>query len=283
MSAQKALIEAVAILRRAGVEDAPRDARLLLAHALKIPYDRLNMVLHDAFPEAAHQRLAALVETRASRVPMAQILGERLFWGRSFKVTKDTLDPRPETETLVQAAIRQPFGTMLDLGTGTGCILISCLLAMPQADGIGVDLSEAALKVAAENAATHGAKARFQVSDWFSTVQGCFDLIVANPPYIAQHEMAALAPEVRDHEPHLALTPGGDGLAPYRIIAAAAPRHLLPGGRLIVEIGPTQGAEVTGFFQAHGLSEIRILKDMDARDRVVIAEKPAKNRDSAAT
>ena len=282
MTAQQALIQATAALRGAGVEDPGRDARLLLAHALEIAYDRLNMHLHDVLPEPAHQRLAALVQTRASRVPMAQILGERLFWGRSFKVTKDTLDPRPETEILVQEAISRPFFNVLDLGTGTGCILVSCLLAMPLARGLGVDISEPALKVAEENAARHRAKARFHVSDWFAAVTGRFDLIVSNPPYIALAEMADLLPEVL-HEPHQALTPGGDGLEPYRIIARGAPARLMPGGRLIVEIGPTQGAQVAGFFAAQGLGNIRVLQDLDARDRVVCAEKPAENRDCAAT
>jgi release factor glutamine methyltransferase len=274
MTAQQALIQATAALRGAGVEDPGRDARLLLAHALEIAYDRLNMHLHDVLPEPAHQRLAALVQTRASRVPMAQILGERLFWGRSFKVTKDTLDPRPETEILVQEAISRPFFNVLDLGTGTGCILVSCLLAMPLARGLGVDISEPALKVAEENAARHRAKARFQVSDWFAAVTGRFDLIVSNPPYIALDEMAGLAPDVRDWEPRLALTDEGDGLAAYRVIAASAPGHLMPGGRLMVEIGPTQGAEVAALMQAAGLTDSHILPDLDGRDRVVFARKP---------
>jgi release factor glutamine methyltransferase len=283
MRAQQALTEAVAVLRGAGVADAGRDARLLLAQALGIAAERVNMILHDDMPDAAHLRLGALVQIRASRVPMAQILGERLFWGRAFKVTRDTLDPRPETEILVAEALTRPFSKMLDLGTGTGCILISCLLGMPQAVGVGVDISPEALQVAAQNARTHGAKASFLVSDWFAQVEGRFDLIVSNPPYIAAEEMASLAPEVRDHEPHLALTPGGDGLQPYRIIARAAPARLMAGGRLMVEIGPTQGAAVLRLFAAEGLEPIRILQDWDQRDRVVIAEKPALERDFDAT
>ncbi|MCW1919403.1 peptide chain release factor N(5)-glutamine methyltransferase [Rhodobacter sp. KR11] len=283
MRAQQALTEAVAVLRGAGVADAGRDARLLLAQALGIAAERVNMILHDDMPDAAHLRLGALVQIRASRVPMAQILGERLFWGRAFKVTRDTLDPRPETEILVAEALTRPFSRMLDLGTGTGCILISCLLGMPQAVGVGVDISPEALQVAAQNARTHGAKASFLESDWFARVEGRFDLIVSNPPYIAADEMADLAPEVRDHEPHLALTPGGDGLQPYRIIARAAPARLMAGGRLMVEIGPTQGAAVLRLFAAEGLKPIRILQDWDQRDRVVIAEKPALERDFDAT
>lgn len=279
MSAQTALIAATARLRAAGVEDAGRDARLMLAHALNIAPDRLNMVLHDALPDAALSAFDGLVAARVTRRPMAQILGHRLFWGRRFKVTADTLDPRPETEILVAEALSRPFFTMLDLGTGTGCILISCLVAMPQARGLGVDLSEAALAVARENGADLGARVDFRPSDWFSAVSGRYDLIVSNPPYIAAAEMADLAPEVRDHEPHLALTPGGDGLEPYRIIARGAPARLMPGGRLMVEIGPTQGAAVAGFFAAAGLEAVSVVKDLDGRDRVVRAEKPSEPRD----
>jgi release factor glutamine methyltransferase len=240
-----------------------------------VPADRLTLHLQDPLtPDAAHS-FATLIATRASRQPMAQIMGERLFWGRSFEVTRDTLDPRPETEVLVQQAIAQPFGKMLDLGTGSGCILISCLLAMPMATGLGIDISDAALRVATRNAARHSlTRARFLASDWLRAVTGSYDLIVSNPPYIAAAEMAALAPEVRDWEPKRALTPGGDGLAAYRIIAAGAPARLMPGGRILLEIGPTQGAAVSALLQAQGLENIAVLPDFDGRDRVVCATKP---------
>ena len=275
MSATLTLRDAIATLRAAGIEDAPRDARLLLAKAMGVPADRLTLHLQDPLtPDAAHS-FATLIATRASRQPMAQIMGERLFWGRSFEVTRDTLDPRPETEVLVQQAIAQPFGKMLDLGTGSGCILISCLLAMHMATGLGIDISDAALRVATRNAARHSlTRARFLASDWLRAVTGSYDLIVSNPPYIAAAEMAALAPEVRDWEPKRALTPGGDGLAAYRIIAAGAPARLMPGGRILLEIGPTQGAAVSALLQAQGLENIAVLPDFDGRDRVVCATKP---------
>jgi release factor glutamine methyltransferase len=213
MSATLTLRDAIATLRAAGIEDAPRDARLLLAKAMGVPADRLTLHLQDPLLAGAAQTFAALIAKRSARQPMAQILGERLFWGRSFEVTRDTLDPRPETEVLVQQAIAQPFAKMLDLGTGSGCILISALLAMPMATGLGVDISDAALRVAARNATRHGVtRASFLASDWLRAVTGSYDLIVSNPPYIAQAEMAALAPEVRDWEPPAALTPGGLGV-----------------------------------------------------------------------
>jgi release factor glutamine methyltransferase len=147
---------------------------------------------------------------------------------------------------------------------------------MPIAQGVGVDISDAALEVAAENSRDLGLaeRARFLRSDWFSQVNGAFDLIVSNPPYIAASEMAGLAPEVRDWEPHLALSPGGDGLDAYRAIARGAGARLMPCGRLLVEIGPTQGAAVREMFLAAGLEDVRILTDMDGRDRVVAAAKP---------
>ena len=276
MKAQDALRRAVPLLRDAGIEDGARDARVLLAHALGIGHDRLTLKLQDEMtgPQAALYD-AALV-ARIARQPVAQITGRRLFWGLSFRVTRDVLDPRPETETLVAESLKVPFLKVLDLGTGTGCILLSCLKGMPMARGLGTDISDAALQVAVGNTRDLGleARARFRKSDWFGQVTGAFDLIVSNPPYIAAEEMPALAPEVRDWEPHLALTPGGDGLDAYRTITRGAGARLLPGGRLLVEIGPTQGQSVVALFEAEGFAAIRILPDMDGRDRVVAAVKP---------
>ena len=214
MRAQDALRLAVPLLRDAGIEDGSRDARVLLAHALGIGPDRLTLRLSDEMTVPQEEIYDAALQARIARQPVAQITGRRLFWGSSFRVTRDTLDPRPETETLVAEALTQPFLKVLDLGTGTGCILLSCLKGMPMARGMGTDISDAALRVAIGNTRDLGleARARFRKSDWFAEVTGAFDLIVSNPPYIAQDEMPDLAPEVRDWEPHLALTPGGDGL-----------------------------------------------------------------------
>jgi release factor glutamine methyltransferase len=274
--AQDALRLAVPRLAAAGVEDAARDARVLLAHALGVAADRMTLHLPDEMTEPQTQAYEEALQAREARQPVAQITGRRLFWGQWFRVTRDTLDPRPDTETLVAEALTQPFLKVLDLGTGTGCILLSCLKGMPMARGVGVDVSEVALAVAAENSWDLGlqARAKFVQSNWFDKVSGAFDLIVSNPPYIAADEMPALAPEVRDWEPHLALTPGGDGLGAYRAIARGALARLMPGGRLLVEIGPTQGAAVSALFAAAGMDGIRVLPDMDGRDRVVSATKP---------
>lgn len=275
MTGNEALRAALPRLVAAGVPDAPRDARALLAHAAGIAPDRLTLHLSDPLTPEALARFDAALTRRIAREPVSHITGIRLFWGHAFRVTPDTLDPRAETEALVEAALSEPFLKLLDLGTGTGCILLSCLAGMPMAQGTGTDIHAPTLSVAAENAAALKltARARLVLSDWFAAVQGRFDLIVSNPPYIAEAEMPALSPEVL-HEPRRALTPGGDGLDAYRAIARGAPARLMPGGRLMVEIGPTQGAAVSALFAAQGLVDIRILPDLDGRDRVVTARKP---------
>lgn len=271
----EALRAAIPRLADAGIPDAPRDARALLAHAAGIAPDRLTLHLADPLTPQAEAAFAAAIARRAAREPVSHITGTRLFWGRAFRVTPDTLDPRPETEILVETALSEPFLKCLDLGTGTGCILLSCLAGMPMAQGIGTDIHPATLDVAGDNARALNLanRARFLVSDWFAAIPGRFDLIVSNPPYIAEDEMAHLSPEVL-REPRRALTPGGDGLAAYRAIACGAPARLMPQGRLIVEIGPTQGASVAALFAAQGLTDIRVLPDLDGRDRVVAARKP---------
>jgi release factor glutamine methyltransferase len=276
MIAQDALRRAVPRLREAGVEDGSRDARVLLAHALGIGHDRLTLKLQDEMTDPQLALYETALVARMARQPVSQITGRRLFWGLSFRVTRDVLDPRPETEALVAEALSRPFLKMLDLGTGTGCILLSCLKGMPLARGTGTDISDAALQVAIGNTRDLGleARARFRKSDWFAQVTGTFDLIVSNPPYIAADEMPGLEPEVRDWEPHLALSPGGDGLDAYRTIARGAGARLMPGGRLLMEIGPRQGAAVAALVMAAGLDDIRVLPDLDGRDRVVAACKP---------
>ena len=267
------LPQAVAQLRAGGVADAPRDARLLLAHAAGVAADRLTLQLQDPATEAVSARFAALVARRAAREPLSHLTGQRLFWGRGFAVSPAVLDPRPETEVLVAAALGAPFARVLDLGTGSGAILITLLAERPEARGLGVDLSPDALAVARANAQALGVVDRsgWALGDWFAGVEGRVDLIVSNPPYIALDEMAGLSPEVRLFEPHLALTDGADGLSAYRAIAAGAGAHLAPGGRLMVEIGPTQGQAVAALWAAAGLRDIRILPDLDGRDRVVAA------------
>ncbi len=240
MSVADLLAHATAVLREADIPDAAGDARRLVAHALDLSPHQLR---HADVTVTPTQRatLEAALSARVQRQPVSQIVGYRDFWKHRFRVTRDTLDPRPDTEALVAAALERPWRTVLDLGTGTGAILLSLLAERPDARGLGTDLSPAALDVARGNARMLGIAADFAVADWFAGIDGRFDLIVSNPPYIALAEMAELSPEVRGWEPHGALTDGGDGLGAYRVIAAGARAHLTPGGWLMVEIGPDPG------------------------------------------
>lgn len=269
----KLLSEASQTLRAAGIADPMRDARLLLAHAIGISNTRLTLVLQDIATPKAIENFHSLIAKRTARQPVSQLLGAREFWGRRFKVTLDVLDPRPDTELLVETALEVPFRQILDLGTGSGCILISLLCERPETTGTGVDISSAALNIATENAASLAvaSRATFQHSDWFENVEGRFDLIVANPPYVTASEYKALAPELRLWEPEAALTPGGDGLSAYRTIAAGAASYLRPDGHLIVEIGATQADAVQAIFQAAGFKNCTVKSDLNNHNRVVSA------------
>lgn len=268
------LIEAVGRLTAAEVPGAAQDARRLLSHALGIEAGRLTLALPEDVSADVEATYAALVTRRCAREPVSHLTGRRMFYGRDFKITSDVLDPRPETEILIEAALSEPFEAVLDLGTGSGCILTTVLAETVGSRGVGVDLSMDALDVAEENLRRHGVLARAQVnrSYWFDDVVGVFDLILANPPYIADYEMEDLAPEVRLFEPRMALTDEADGLEAYRAIFAGAAAHLAPDGRLIVEIGETQAADVGAIAIKQGFDPIAVLRDLDRRDRVVVCK-----------
>ena len=276
-TAAQAMAAATAKLRAAGVQDPARDARVLLAHAARIEASRVTLIAPEELAPEIAERYEQLISLRAVRVPVSHLIGEREFYGRRFKVSRDVLDPRPETEVLIEAALAEPFVRILDLGIGSGCILVTLLAEQQEATGLGVDISEAACLQASANAVLHRVEARadIQQSDWFETVEGQFDLIVSNPPYIALDEMDGLSAEVRGHEPGIALTDGGDGLGAYRQIAAQAAAHLAPGGRVLLEIGPTQGRAVSALLETAGFSGIAVLPDLDGRDRVVRAHSPS--------
>lgn len=259
----------------AGVPDAGRDARFLLAHAAGIDSSRLTLLAPESCEPGILERLETAVARRLDRAPVAQIVGERAFWGRKFRVTPDVLDPRPETETLVALALKEPFSRVLDLGTGSGCILVTLLAERPAAKGTGTDVCERALLVAGENAELHGVADRIvlPLSDWFDDVGGRYDLIVSNPPYVSAEEMPELAPELA-HEPRIALTDEADGLSAVRAVAAGATTLLEPGGRLLVEIGAGQAEQAVDLLRGGGLAEVTAHPDFDGRDRVIFARKP---------
>jgi len=271
MTAQSALVAAVQSLKAAGVDDPARDARRLLCHALDIDSSRLTLALGEEMTKDAKKLFGDLITRRITREPVSQILGYRDFYGQRFEVTRDVLDPRPETETLVETVLGLDFQTILDIGTGSGCILLSLLATRVGSTGMGVDVSQSALTVAKRNAQALGLfeRVEFAHSNWFEAVEGLFDVIVSNPPYIDEKEWETLEPEPKDWEPKFALTPGVDGLAPYRVIAAVAPRHLTKDGWLAVEIGWRQGDAVKDIFEDSGFSDVLVIQDLGGRDRVV--------------
>jgi release factor glutamine methyltransferase len=275
-TAAQAMVAAIAKLRLAGVDDPARDARILLAHAAQVDASRVTLIAPDDIAPEIAARYEQLIALRTDRVPVSHLIGEREFYGRRFKVSRDVLDPRPETETLIVAALAEPFASVLDIGTGSGCILVTLLAERKNAVGVGTDLSEAACLQAAANAVLNNVNACADIyqSDWFGAVRGRYDLIVSNPPYLAAAEMADVSPELRDHEPRMALTDEADGLTGYRMLANLGQRFLEPQGRLFAEIGWQQGPEVVVLFQQAGWLNLRLLVDLDGRDRVICADKP---------
>ncbi len=273
-SRAEAIARSAAVLASAGVEDPARDARLLYRWAAGLDGAALAAVLPEPAPPAELARFDAAVAVRAARTPVSRITGERAFWRQHFRITPAVLDPRPETETLVAAALDGPVARrILDLGTGSGCILLSLLAEWPGARGVGIDISPDALAVAAGNADRLGlaGRAEFRPGDWCEGLAERFDLIVSNPPYIGAIEIDGLAPEVRLHDPWPALLGGADGLDAYRGIAAGVAALLAPAGRVLLEIGPSQAESVGRILSAGGLEVVSILRDLDGRDRVIHA------------
>lgn len=268
----EALANAIKAFREAGLHDPARDARVLLRWASGLEAAALTARMDDMMGEAERDRFLSASSERLGRRPVAQIIGERAFWGRSFEVTPDVLDPRPETEILIAAALEGGVAArVLDLGVGSGCILLTLLAEWPKATGVGVDVSAAALAVAARNAERLGVAARAELrqGDWLEDVSGEFDLVVSNPPYISEVEMRDLDVSVRRFEPHVALTPGGDGLDAYRRIAAGARARLAPGGRMLLEVGAGQADAVEAIFVMAGFSAAGRHRDFDGRERCV--------------
>jgi len=276
---------AAARLRAAGIEQPAREARLLLAHASGLGAPRIMAYPEQIIDPAAAETFERLVDRRTRREPIARILGTREFWSLDFTVTPATLDPRPDSETIVEAALdwipdRQSVLSIIDFGTGTGCLLLALLSELPNAFGIGVDRSEAAARVAVDNAQRLGfaARAAFIVGDWATALAGSVDLIVANPPYIPAGDIAGLEPEVRDHDPLTALAGGADGLDPYRVLAAEVARLLRPGGHVVFEVGQGQADDVAGLAASAGLVLIEQRADLGGFMRAVVLGKPAGER-----
>ncbi len=277
-SAGALIADAAKRFAAAGIDSARLDARLLAAEAFGV--DAAWLIAHpdDRPTPARRRRFRALVARRERREPVALILGRREFWGLAFRLGKATLVPRPETETVVAealAAVADRGGKLdiLDLGTGSGCLLLALLSELADARGLGVDVSPAALTVARANARRLGlgGRARFRKSDWADAVADAFDLVVANPPYVADGDLDRLAPEVSRFEPRLALAGGADGLAAYRRLIPGLAGRLKAGARVVLEIGATQADAVASMLEDHGLRVSGVHGDLAGRPRAISA------------
>ena len=275
------LRDAAVALAAAGIDNVRFEARLLLAHAAGLSAEQLIARGAEPAPAAVAERLRELAARRVLREPMAYILGEREFWGLPFKVSPAVLVPRPDSETLIEAALalmpdRQRPWRIVDLGLGSGCLLLTLLREYPAARGVGLELSEEALAVAQANAEALDVAARARLvsgdwrqPDWQQRLGGPFDLLVSNPPYIEAAAIERLMPEVARFEPRLALDGGPDGLAAYRYIATAAAALMASSGHLLVEIGAGQALETSKIFASAGLVAPVCWKDLGGIDRVI--------------
>jgi release factor glutamine methyltransferase len=275
------LRDAAVALAAAGIDNVRFEARLLLARAAGLSVEQLIARGAQPAPAAVAQALRELTARRVRREPMAYIVGEREFWGLPFKVSPAVLVPRPDSETLIEAALalvpdRQRPWRILDLGLGSGCLLLTLLHEYPAARGIGLELSGDALVVAAANAEALRVAGRAELvlgdwrqAHWHERLGGPFDLIVSNPPYIEAGAIERLMPEVARFEPKLALDGGPDGLGAYRCIATAVPALLTPGGHLLVEVGSGQVPEISKIFASAGLAAAIPWKDLGGLDRVI--------------
>jgi len=283
ITVRAALADATAALTSAGIESARLDARVLMAYALDLDAAALLTGGARALSDGESRRFADSIARRARFEPVAHVVGEREFWSLRFNVSRDTLIPRPDSETLVESALScvadrsAPFA-VLDLGTGTGCLLLALLNELPNAWGVGVDISAPALGMARTNAETLGLAGRaFWIrADWTSGLGRRFDLVVANPPYVPDDAIATLAPEVARYEPRLALAGGVDGLASYRILSRRLAAILEPhGGVACLEVGQGQAASVAGLLRAAGLAVLDVRRDLAGVERCVVAGRAA--------
>lgn len=273
----EALAEGVDRMADAGIASAHLDARLLMTHVLDVGREYLTLHAEAFLAEAEWLAYDALVERRCAREPMSHILGEREFWSLPFTVTPEVLDPRADSETIIEAVLgyvpmRDQRLMIADFGVGSGCLLLSLLSEFPKAHGLGVDISPAALDVAERNAGTLGLLTRthFHHASWGEGVIGKYDIIVSNPPYIPDADITGLEPEVAEYEPKLALSGGTDGLEKYRELMPHIKRLLAPTGISVVEFGIHQADGVAAIALESRLKTLEIRQDLTGRERCLV-------------
>ena len=274
MTVQELLTAGQAKLRECGISDPVRDARLLLADCLELRTQNLNLLDNSCISEIKISKFWRMINERCKRKPVSKILGYRSFWGRDFEINENVLDPRGDTETLIELILDCNFENMLELGTGSGAIAITVLAERPEVTCVATDISQYALNTARTNSKRHGVQSRLKLlySNWFDKVSGSFDIIVSNPPYISSKEYAQLSAEVLKYDPKISLTLGGDGLEAYREILSQALEKLSKNGHIFLEIGYTQANAVGHLFKEAGFQQIKVHKDLGSRDRVISAK-----------
>lgn len=273
MTYREAIVLGATILKKADIVDAKTDSWLLLAMACKIDHTYYYMHIDEEMTEEQVREFEVLIRKRAERVPLQYITGEQEFMGLTFHVNSNVLIPRQDTETLVEEALKilRPGMKIMDLCTGSGCVLISILKNAHDVEGIGYDISKQAINVAKENAKLNDVPAVFERSDLFEDVtESDFDVIVSNPPYIPTDVVATLMPEVSQFEPHEALDGKGDGLYFYSKILEQCKNYMKPDGYVLFEIGCEQGDSVSTMMRLAGFSEVHVIKDLAQNDRVVM-------------
>lgn len=280
-----ALKEASSLLQTAKVDTPSLDSRILLEYVTGKSRETITGYPETELTDTEYKNFLALIERRAAREPVSHLIGKREFFGLEFKVTRDTLDPRPDSETLIEQALKlfpdkQSPLRILDLGTGTGCLLLTLLSQFPQATGIGVDIHPPALAIAKENSINLGLekRTRFVLQCWAQGIDEQFDLIITNPPYIKKADLPLLQPEVFLHEPHIALEAGEDGLACYRAIAPTIAPLLKDDGFVILEFGHKQENPLSALLTEHHLETIAYGSDLASIIRCIVAQKIKENK-----
>ena len=274
MKLKEVLADTAIKLSRSGIEDAARDARILTAFAFEIPISELSLKINEQVSGKITSKLEKLILRRIDREPVSKILGRREFWGRSFSISENVLDPRADTETLIDFVIEKPVKSVLELGTGSGAIAITLACEWKEVQVTAIDISEDALSLAKLNAENFNVqnKIHFLKSDWFETVRGSFDLIISNPPYIGLVEQDEIAAEVIKYDPQIALFAGRDGLEAYKRIIPNLAKFLNPDGLVVLETGASQSNQVKNMMNAVGLIDAKIVKDLSGKDRLVAAK-----------
>ena len=274
MKLKEVLADTAIKLSRSGIEDAARDARILTAFAFEIPISELSLKINEQVSGKITSKLEKLILRRIDREPVSKILGRREFWGRSFSISENVLDPRADTETLIDFVIEKPVKSVLELGTGSGAIAITLACEWKEVQVTAIDISEDALSLAKLNAENFNVqnKIHFLKSDWFETVRGSFDLIISNPPYIGLVEQDEIAAEVIKYDPQIALFAGRDGLEAYKRIIPNLAKFLNPDGLVVLETGASQSNQVKNMMNAVGFIDAKIVKDLSGKDRLVAAK-----------